>query len=282
MQKPGRNRIFVIAFTTVLLLAVIVLSALPGSPLHYLTTPISVVISPIEKAFTRGIDEVSGFFQSLTDGQRIRRENEALKLENARLRNQISQLEDAGHQYNSLKNAFKLKDLYDQYDIVGARVLAREIGLWFGGFRIDVGTSGGFGGSGTESFAVVDAESNLIGRVASTDLLTGKVLPLLHEGFSVSARINRPDGALMRVRGSIDLKEEGYCLADQITVGARLNPGDLIVTSGLGGLFPAGIPIGTVVSVQETDTQTQRQATIEPFADFNQLTTVFVMKGIEP
>jgi rod shape-determining protein MreC len=86
----------------------------------------------------------------------------------------------------------------------------------------------------------------------------------------------------MRVRGSIDLKEEGYCLADQITVGARLNPGDLIVTSGLGGLFPAGIPIGTVVSVQETDTQTQRQATIEPFADFNQLTTVFVMKGIEP
>ena len=74
-----------------------------------------------------------------------------------------------------------------------------------------MGTSDGFAVSGTEKLDVVDAESNLIGRVASKDLLTGKVLPLLHEGFSVSARINRPDGALMRVRGSIDLKEEGYC-----------------------------------------------------------------------
>ncbi len=282
MEKPKRNRIFLVVFTTILLLALIVLSSLPGSPLHFLTTPVSLVLRPVESALTRGLDQVTGFFQSLTEGVRIRQENEALKAENARLKNTISQLEDAGRQYEQFQEAFEIKDRYARYDIVGARVLTREIGLWFDVFRIDVGSADGLRVSETQSFAVVDAQSNLIGRVVSSDLISAKVLPLLHEGFSVSACVDRPDGALMRVRGSLELRDQGLCLADQITVDAPVFPGDVLVTSGLGGLFPAGIPIGVVRAVEESQTRTQRQAVVEPFVDLSQLTLVFVMKGSDP
>ncbi|MCK9251282.1 MAG: rod shape-determining protein MreC [Clostridiales bacterium] len=282
MRGIARNRIFLLVFTTLLLVTVILLSSLPGSPLHFLTSPISAVLEPVQKTLLGATDQVNGFFESLREGMRLREENRTLREENAELRSQIDQLAEAGRQYEALKEAFALKEQYAGYTIVGARVLTREIGQWFDVFRIDIGTADGFSVTETRSYAVVDAQSRLIGRVLSTDLVSGKVLPLIHEGFSVSAKVNTPDGALMRVRGTLDLKDQGLCLADQIPSGASLKPGDILVTSGVGGLFPAGIPIGTVISVRTADTGSERQAMIEPFAGFDQLTTVFVMKGETP
>ncbi|MBP8988712.1 MAG: rod shape-determining protein MreC [Clostridia bacterium] len=282
MRGVGRNRIFILVLTTILLIAVILLSAFPGSPLSFLTSPITAVLDPVQKTATHVADSVVGLYESIREGQRIRKENEKLREENAALQNRIDQLEEAGRQYEALKEAFKLKDQYEGYEIMGARVLTRDIGLWFDVFRIDVGTRDGLVVTETRSFAVVDARSRLIGRVLSTDLVSAKVLPLTHEGFSVSARVDRPDGALLRVRGSLDLKEEGLCLADQILPTAQLKAGDVLVTSGEGGLFPPGIPIGTVLSVSETETMSQRRAVVLPFAELDQLTTVFVMKGTEP
>lgn len=282
MRQIGRNRIFILIFTTLLLVTIILLSSLPGSPLGFLTSPVSVFLEPVQKTLTGAADGITGFYESVRDGMRIRRENKALLAENAALQSRIDQLEEAGRQYEALREAFQIKERYADYTIIGARVLTRDIDLWFDVFRIDVGSGDGISVTETRSYAVVDARSRLIGRVLATDLVSAKVLPLLHEGFSVSAKVDAPDGTLLRVRGTLDLKEEGLCLADQIPPTAALKPGDVLVTSGDGGLFPSGIPIGTVVSVSEAETRTRRQATIRPFAELDQLTTVFVMKGNNP
>lgn len=278
---PGmvRNRIFIIVFTTLLLLTVILLSSLPGSPLQTLTSPISAALEPLQKGLLGITGQVTGFFESLTEGARIRAENQELLEENAGLRSQIAQLAEAGRQYQELKDAFQLKDRFDRYDILGARILTREIGTWFDVFRIDLGSGDGLAVTENLSYAVVDAQSRLIGRVLSADLVSGKVLPLLHEGFAVSGKVNVVNGALVRVRGDLDLKEEGLCLVDQIPANASLQVGDELVTSGVGGLFPAGIAIGRVLSITDADNRSQRQAILQPYADLENMTTVFVMKG---
>jgi rod shape-determining protein MreC len=282
LRQIGRNRIFILVFTTLLLVTVVLLSAIPGSPLSLLTSPLSVVLEPVQKTLIGVTDGINSFYVSVRDGLKIRQENEALRAENAALQSRIDQLEEAGRQYEALREAFQIKDRYAGFEIIGTRVLTRDISLWFDVFRVDVGTSDGIVVTETRSYAVVDARSRLIGRVLSTDLVSARVLPLIHEGFSVSARVDTPDGTLLRVRGTLDLKEQGLCLADQIPPTASLKPGDVLVTSGDGGLFPAGIPIGTVLSVTEAETRTQRQATIQPFAELDQLTPVFVMKGKSP
>ena len=278
---PGRfrNRIFIVVFTVLLLASVILLSSLPGSPLNDLTSPISAFLEPVQKGLIGVSDQVTGFFESLREGMRIRQENKDLVDENAGLRSQIAQLEEAGRQYAELKDAFQLKDQFDRYDILGARVMTREIGTWFDVFRIDLGKMDGLSVTETLSFAVVDARSRLIGRVLSTDAVSGKVLPLLHEGFAVAARINAVNGALLTVRGDFDLKEQGLCLVSQIPANAELQVGDELVTSGIGGLFPAGIKIGTIVSIKDTETSDQRTAVLQPYADLENLSTVFVMRG---
>lgn len=281
MPKRIKNKVFIIVFTTLLLLAVLLLSSLPGSPLNFITSPVSALLEPVQKTLTGIAGQVTGFFETLAEGMQIRKDNQELIEENAALRNRISQLEEAGRQYEELKDAFKLKDQFENYQIIGGRVLTREIGSWFDVVRIDIGSSDGILVSETVSYAVVDAQSRLIGRVQSADAFSAKVLPLLHEGFAVSGKVNEINGALLRVRGDVDLKEQGLCMIDQIPTNASLQIGDEVITSGAGGLFPAGIAIGKIVAVIDNDVRDQRQAYLEPYADLQNLSTVFVMKGSE-
>ncbi len=280
MPKLFKNRVFSIIFITLLLLATILLSSVPGSPLGFLSSPVTAVLRPVQTAVTSVVDWTGDLFRSISEGSAIQDENDKLAEENALLRSQIAQLEEAGRQYENLKAAFGLKDRFEEYEILGSRIMTREIGYWFDTFRIDVGFTDGILVSETESYAVVDAASHLVGRVLSQDLTSAKVLPLLHEGFAVSARTDKISSPIFRVRGDLDLKQQGLCLIDQIPSDTDLKVGDAVVTSGSGGLFPAGITIGTVVDVIDNDLQTGRQAYLQPAADLETLATVFVMKGI--
>ncbi len=279
MPEGMRNRIFTIVLTTLALLALIMLSSLPGSPLSQLTSPFSRILEPVQQGVRTVVDGVSGFFESLTDGMRIRAENQTLHLENASLKNQIAQLAEAGRQYEELKSALQLKDNYDRYEIIGGRVMTREIGSWFDVLRIDLGSRDGLVVTETESYAVVDAQSQLIGRILSTDVSSAKILPVTHEGFAVSGKVNAVNGALMRVHGDLDLKARGLCLVDQIPVNASLHVGDQLVTSGLGGLFPAGIVIGRIIEIRDNPVLLLRQAVLQPAAELQNLSVLFVMKG---
>jgi len=279
LSKRVKNRVIIIVFATLLLFAVLLLSSLPGSPLNFLTSPVSALFEPVQKTVIGITGQVTGFFESIAEGMQIRQKNQQLLEENASLRNRISQLEEAGRQYEELKDAFKLKDQFVNYQIIGGRVLTREIGSWFDAFRVDIGSSDGISVSETVSYAVVDAQSCLLGRVQSTDAFSAKILPLLHEGFAVSGKVNEINGAILRVRGDVDLKGQGLCMVDQIPANTSLQVGDEIITSGAGGLFPAGIAIGKIVAVKDNDARDQRQAYLEPYADLQILTTVFVMKG---
>lgn len=279
MKKYERSKLYMIVVTTIGLIALILLSSFPGSPLNQLTSPFSVVLEPVQKSVLTAVNWIQTGTSSIFEGVRIRRENQALQLENATLRNQVAQLAEAGRQYEELKSALQLKDTYDRYKIIGGRLMTRDIGSWFDVLRIDIGSQDGLEVTETQSYAVVDAQSRLVGRVLSTDLTSAKILPVLHEGFAVSGKINSVNGALLRVRGDYDLKSEGLCIVDQIPMTASIHVGDTIVTSGLGGLFPAGIEIGKIVEIRDSSSVQTRQAVLRPSVDLQNLSVVFVMEG---
>lgn len=277
MRKLLANKFFILVLVTLLIAAVIIFDSIPGSPVHRITAPVSALFDPAQKLVQGTGNKISDFFAAINEGIAIRQENADLKDQVAKLQYEVQQGQEAALRWNELKDAFHIKDSFENYEIYGSSILTREADEWFSVIRIDVGTSDGIEISDANtSFAVVDAEMNLVGRVQSTDISSSKVLPILHEGFSVSAKVNTVNGAVVMVHGEVELKVDGLCKVDEIPGQVELHVGDELVTSGSGGLFPAGIPIGVIVSVDDSSELT-RYATLKPYTDISSLNDVFVM-----
>ncbi|MEI8199289.1 MAG: rod shape-determining protein MreC [Eubacteriales bacterium] len=277
MRKLLANKVFILILVTLLIVAVIIFDKIPGSPVENITTPVSVIIDPVQKLVQGTGSKISDFFTAVSDGLSIRQENADLKKQIAELEYEVQQGKEAAIRWQELKDAFFIKDSFENYDIHGSSILTREADEWFSVIRIDVGSSNGIAISDINpSYAVVDAQMNLVGRIQSTDVSSSKVLPVLHEGFTVSAKVNTVNGAIVTVHGEVELKENGLCKVDQIPDQVSLQVGDVLVTSGDGGLFPAGIPVGVIMSV-DNSSLLNRYATLKPYVDISSLKDVFIM-----
>ena len=277
MRKLLANKVFILILVTLLIVAVIIFDKIPGSPVENITTPVSVIIDPVQKLVQGTGSKISDFFTAVSDGISIRQENADLKKQIAELEYEVQQGKEAAIRWQELKDAFFIKDSFENYDIHGSSILTREADEWFSVIRIDVGSSNGIQISDSNpSYAVVDAQMNLVGRIQSTDVSSSKVLPVLHEGFTVSAKVNTVNGAIVTVHGEVELKENGLCKVDQIPDQVSLQVGDVLVTSGAGGLYPAGIPVGVIMSV-DNSSLLNRYATLKPYVDISSLKDVFIM-----
>jgi len=277
LRKLLANKVFILILCTLLIIAVLIFGLIPGNPVTSITTPVSVILNPAQKLVQGTGNRISDFFSAVSEGIEIRQENEDLKKHVAELQYEVQQGEEATLRWQELKDAFHIKDSFENYEIYGSSILTREADEWFSAIQIDVGSNNGISISDTnKSYAVVDAQMNLAGRIQSTELVSSKVLPILHEGFSVSAKVNTVNGAMVIVHGEVELKEQGLCMVDHIPDQVNLQVGDELVTSGEGGLYPAGIPVGVIVSVDDSSAL-NRYATLKPYVDISALKDVFVM-----
>ena len=259
MKKILTAKWFIVAATSLLLIAGVVLSLIPGSPLGFLKVPFAAIATPVQAFVKSAGDTLSDFWAALTDGMAIRQENE-----------------EAAIRYEELKEAFHIRDTFSNYDIYGASIISREADEWFSVITIAAGKTDGISVEEGESYPVVDVNMNLVGRVIEISDSNSKILPLVHEGFSVACKVNEVNGASMLVSGDASLKNSGLCIVTNIAEKAVLEPGTEIVTSGDGGLFPEGIPVGTIVEVDSSN-PLQVTATLQPYTDIKDLEDVFVM-----
>ena len=276
MKKLLKSRWFIALIVLLVVAACAILSLLPGSPVKKILKPVQLVSSPAQSVVKRAGDTLSDFWSAITDGIAIRKENEALKAQIADLRYQLTQNEEAALRYEELKDALHIKDMFSNYDIYGASILSRESDEWFSTIRLNAGTTDGIVLEEGNSYPVLDVEMNLVGRVIETSDTESRVLPLLHEGFAVAGKVNVVNGATFMVIGDAELKRHGLCLVKDIDPDVHLEPGMEIVTSGDGGLFPEGIPIGVVESVDNSN-PLEVTATIRPYSQIGKLEDVFIM-----
>lgn len=280
MRRLLTNKRFLTVVSLLIILAVIILGSIPGSPLNVVLKPIGVVVDPVQKAVKYTGNEISGFWAALTDGIAIRNENEQLRTEIAELQYQLTQNEEAAIRYEELQEAFHIREVFSNYDIFGASVLSRESDEWFSVIRAGVGNTDGIYLEQGQSLAVVDVRMNLVGRVIEVNEDDSVILLLLHEGFQVSGKVNAVNGATFFITGDASLKQQGLCLVTGIDPDTVPSVGDEIVTSGEGGLFPQGIPIGVIESV-DTSNELNITATLRPYSDVEDLNDIFIMVPFE-
>jgi rod shape-determining protein MreC len=199
-------------------------------------------------------------------------QNDSLRAENENLRQQVRSLSEAGRENLRLQQLLALKDRPTR-PTLGARVIGRDASNWWRSIQIDRGTQDGV----RENLAVINTEG-LVGKVVSATKGEARVLLLIDPDCKASALLQdtREPGV---VAGSESVfSREPFCVMTYVNRAAKTKPGELVVTSGLGGIFPKGILIGTVVSAGlNKQTGMFQDVRIKPAVDFRRLEEVLVM-----
>jgi len=270
-----KSKWFIVSLATIVLLIVIGVSAGKSSRLTWLRNILNVPLKPVQSIFTSAGRKMEDLFAYFQDIDALREENEALRAEVEELRRQNREYAELKEKNDELRQALNLKSEFADYTITGANIIAVEPGNWFSVFKVDVGEQDGI----RADFPVVTGSRGLVGRVLYADKSTSNIQTIIDEESAVSGWIAKPGGGHAIVKGDLQLKEEGLCKLIYIPIEVDVEVGDIIETSGVGGIYPKGIEIGKVIEVRKTNSELDRYAIIQPTADFRRLEEVFILKS---
>jgi len=268
-----KNKLFILLTITVAILIIMGLSARKNSKINSVSNVLTVVLSPFQEFINYIGDRVEGSAKYLQDIEALSQENEALKARINELEKEVKELSDYREKNKELKEALNIKDQFSDVEFLGANIIAKDMGNWFNTFTIDRGITDGV----TVDSAVI-TKDGLVGRVISTDIFSSKIITIIDEDSTVSARVSKTRD-LVFVKGDLELKNQGLCRLDNIFPDMDIAVGDTIETSGLGGIYPKGIIIGKVKEVRRKTNDLNRYAIIEPAVDFKRLEEVFVLEN---
>lgn len=220
---------------------------------------VSTALSTIYFPAQRVVSAV-GHYQAVVE------ENEHLKEENARLRQETYHAREGLQELARLHTLVRFDDKWD-YPIVTARVVGHNPGRFLTTMVINRGTE-----HGVKENMPVFSMNGLVGKVSKATFNHSRVQLLVDPNLKLSVMDRRT-----RVVGFLESMEDRRLTA-LVPAHAGIHAGDTLVTSGLGGIFPKGIPVGTVKEVRMSDLDVMRQMDVEPFQEFSILEEVFVME----
>lgn len=232
---------------------------------------ITYVIIPFQKGITYFGDWLRNGIDFAKNIQELERLNSELTTEVNQLRYENKLLALDKLELERLRSLYDLDKRYADYPKIGARVIGKDPGNWYEVFIIDKGTD-----DGITVNMVVMAGNGLVGRIIEVGPNYSKVRSIIDDSSSVSGKVLRTSD-ICAVSGDKQMGDEGYCLVEYIQDDANLIEGDEIVTSHLGEIYPPGILVGTIKSIEADPNKLSKTAILEPVVDFKHLEEVLVI-----
>jgi rod shape-determining protein MreC len=259
--------------TIVLLLVVIGLMALA---LGGFLAPLSrIFLYPIVSAQTwvsTRYQALQDFVTSPSDMNRLRQRNAELEAEVARLQTQIIELQSEIQEVQVLSALLDFARAHPENTFVSATVIGRDPSPFIQYVNINRGSDDGL----RRGMPVV-THQGLVGRIAAVTASAARVQLITDPISNINVRLE-PSQSEAVVSGQIT----GEIALDMIPIDSNLQPGDLVLTSGYGGNYPADILIGQVSGVRKRDYELFQTASIQPAVDFSQLRIVMVITNFNP
>ena len=267
MYKNKKAEIAGIVITIIILILIVVFSN-ADSETSFLENAASKLVMPIQNGLTYLKNGISGNSTFFTDINNLKQENEELKQKNSELEQSLRELENIKTENNTLKEYLNLTEKYGEYKTVPGYVINKDISNYSKTIVINIGKK-----DGIEENMTVIADQGLVGHVISVTDDTAKIQTIIDTASSVSCTMSNKDTIVCK--GT--LENNTTLKAMYIPTEANVIQGDSIETSGLGGIYPKGIHVGTIQKVENTQNITDRYALVETAVDFNKLDTVLVI-----
>lgn len=199
-------------------------------------------------------------------------ENEALRQRVAELERDAIAGQDAVRENERMKDLLGLHEERPELQYRDAAVVRRRSSNWRSDLTIDRGTLGGV----EVNDCVIDQYGYLVGVVTEANLNSSVVTTILDPDLELGGRIARTDENAI-LEGEFTLMLEGLLRLAFVSEEAKLVTGDQVTTSGLGGVYPAGLVVGSVRTLYVEEDGISRYAQVEPAADIAGVQYVYVI-----
>lgn len=265
-------------YLVILFIAGLVLVRYTAQDIPFLS-PVNLAVkeitAPLERAGTFISRTISDFFQGVVSYRSVKAENERLKKKIAALEAENRRLKEFEYRSLRLQDQLNYKEATaGQFEMMLVSVIARDPGTnWLRRLTINAGSEDGI----AKNMVVVTYEG-LVGKVVSVSPHTAEVALILDPNAGAVGGLVQVTRTMGVVEGMPD--QSGLLRMIHLPQDAPIRENQLVVTSGLGGVYPKGIPIGRVVKIQPESNNILKSAVIRPLVDFDRLEEVFVITKV--
>lgn len=233
---------------------------------------LSVVLTPLQKVTSALSGGAASVWEKYTSIDDVMDRNEQLEAENAELRQQMVDYDRIKAENDAYKALARIQDTNSEASYVSAFVIGRDTLDEFGGFTLDQGSTDGV----AVNDAIISDRGYLLGVVVEVDATSCKVMTILHPSFNAAGVISRTRENGI-ITGSADYAADGQCVLTNLDRATEARKGDQVITTGLGGVFPANLLVGTVQEVVPEQSGKSSSAVILPGADPRTVKHVFII-----
>lgn len=233
---------------------------------------LSVVLTPLQKVTSALSGGAASVWEKYTSIGDVMDRNEQLEAENAELRQQMVDYDRIKAENDAYKALARIQDTNSEASYVSAFVIGRDPLDEFGGFTLDQGSTDGV----AVNDAIISDRGYLLGVVVEVDATSCKVMTILHPSFNAAGVISRTRENGI-ITGSADYAADGQCVLTNLDRATEARKGDQVITTGLGGVFPANLLVGTVQEVVPEQSGKSSSAVILPGADPRTVKHVFIV-----
>lgn len=270
MYRNKKSGLYGIIITIVILILIVIFSNREANT-SFFENFANKLVMPVQNGLTYLKNKISGNSTFFTDISNLKEENENLKEQNSKLEQSLRELENIRTENETLKEYLGLTEKYGEYKTVPGYVINKDISNYSKTIIINIGKKDGI----KEKMTVI-ADEGLVGYVISVTDNTAKVRTIVDTSSSISCLMSTNKDSIV-CKGTLDSNSQ--LKAMYISTDANLIQGDSVDTSGLGGIYPKGIHVGTISKIIATKNITDRYAIIETAVDFSKLNTVLVVKN---
>jgi rod shape-determining protein MreC len=241
----------------------------------YLFPVIRVAISPViglQTWFANRYRAVQSFINTPEDIVNLRQRNSDLETEISRLQTEIIDLKQQVAQTRILSALVDFARVNPENQYLSATVIGRDTSPFLQYIIINRGSDQGL----RRGMPVVN-QKGLVGRVAAVLPNAARVQLITDAASSINVMVEPG-----RIPGILQGQVTGNVVLDMVPKTAKINPGDLVLTSGLGGNFPSDLIVGQITGIRSRENDLFQRATVQPAVDFGNLDIVLVITNFRP
>ncbi|MEG0304939.1 MAG: rod shape-determining protein MreC, partial [Oscillospiraceae bacterium] len=233
---------------------------------------LAAALVPFQRVSAMLSGGISGLVTKYAQIDEVMAQNETLKKRVSDMEKQMVEYDRMQMENQQYKDLYKIREEKPEFKVASGSVIARDAMEQFSSFTLDVGSS-----SGIEQYdVVINSEGCLVGQVLEAGPNWCKVITIIDPTLNAAAIVSstRDTGI---VTGDAEYAAMGKCVMTNLSRETMATEGDLVTTTGLGGVFPKNIIVGAIEEIMPEISGKSMVAIIQPNAKISTLTMAFVI-----